>query len=194
MSEQSDLAGQLVETAARAIVACVRSDEHEPHRHRMHPDPRYGDVQCPGVATVTHTSWRGARPQIVVLCGSTRFKEDFERAERDFGREGKIVLTVSMFGHSGDLPPEQCVDGHPVKAKLDELHKRKIDLADSVYVVNAGGYLGASTRSEIRYAWSVAHKPVRFMWTMPDEHHSGRMHGLCVHGESRGTCPGSEFL
>lgn len=106
--------------------------------------------------------FRGDPPLIVCLCGSTRFKEAFEQAEREQGKLGRIVLTVSMFGHSGDLTAEECADGHPVKTALDELHKRKIDLADVVLVLNVGGYVGTSTRSEIDYA--EAHgKPVSYL-------------------------------
>jgi len=35
---------------------------------------------------------------------------------------------------------------------LDDMHKRKIDMADSIFVINVGGYIGESTRSEIEYA------------------------------------------
>jgi len=105
---------------------------------------------------------RPTRPEIVVLCGSTRFKDEFEVEQRRLGLEGKIVLTVSCFGHSGDLPPEACIDGHPTKTMLDELHKRKIDLADRVLVINPGGYIGTSTRSEIEYAeWFE--KPIDYL-------------------------------
>ena len=38
------------------------------------------------------------------------------------------------------------------KEMLDDMHKRKIDMADSIYVINVGGYIGESTRSEIEYA------------------------------------------
>lgn len=102
------------------------------------------------------------RPEVVVLCGSTRFKAEFEGESRRLGLEGKIVLSVSMFGHSGDLTPEQCTDGHPTKTALDELHKRKIDMADRVLVINPGGYIGTSTRSEIEYAewWE---KPIDYL-------------------------------
>lgn len=104
----------------------------------------------------------GKRPEVVVLCGSTRFKDDFEREMVRLGLEGKIVLTVSCFGHSGDLPPEACIDGHPTKTALDELHKRKIDMADRVLVINPGGYIGTSTRSEIEYAeWFE--KPIDYL-------------------------------
>ena len=95
------------------------------------------------------------RPEIVVLCGTTKFKEAFEQAEKRLGLEGKIVLTVSLFGHSGDLTPEQVQIGHPVKDLLDNLHMRKIDLADSVLVLNVNGYIGESTRNEIAYAQSL---------------------------------------
>ncbi len=35
---------------------------------------------------------------------------------------------------------------------LDDMHKRNIDMTDSIYVINVGGYIGESTRSEIEYA------------------------------------------
>lgn len=37
------------------------------------------------------------------------------------------------------------------KEMLDDMHKRNIDMADSIYVINVGGYIGESTRSEIEY-------------------------------------------
>lgn len=110
--------------------------------------------------------------EVVVLCGSTRFKAEFERETRRLGLEGKIVLSVSMFGHSGDLTPEQCTDGHPTKTALDELHKRKIDMAHRVLVINPGGYIGTSTRSEIDYAlwWET---PVDYLVPPTQNGHDG---------------------
>jgi hypothetical protein len=103
------------------------------------------------------------RPRIVVLCGSTRFRSDFERVASEQTVAGRIVLTVNEFGN----------DGHPEKAHLrpvgveekvllDELHKRKIDLADEVLVLNVGGYIGTSTRGEIDYAERLG-KPIRYL-------------------------------
>jgi hypothetical protein len=114
--------------------------------------------------------------EVVVLCGSTRFKAEFERETRRLGLEGKIVLSVSMFGHSGDLTPEQCTDGHPTKTALDELHKRKIDMAHRVLVINPGGYIGTSTHSEIEYAewWE---KPVEYLVPLPDKPEAGESRG-----------------
>ena len=64
--------------------------------------------------------------------------------------QGYIVISVGLFGHSGD--DEVWSDG--TKEMLDDMHKRKIDMADEIYVINKGGYVGTSTRSEIEYAKS----------------------------------------
>ena len=87
------------------------------------------------------------RPEVVCLCGSTRFKDEYLSEQERLTMEGKIFLTVGMFGHSDDV--ELSTDE---KAMLDELHKRKIDLADRVHVIDVDGYIGDSTRSEIAYA------------------------------------------
>lgn len=84
------------------------------------------------------------RPTVVCLCGSTRFKEEFERVQAKETLDGKIVLSVGA-GFVRDHPSD-------VKARLDELHKRKIDIADEVLILNVGGYMGPSTISEYYYA------------------------------------------
>ncbi len=86
--------------------------------------------------------------RVVTLCGSTRFKEDFLREQKRLTLEGCIVLSVGLFGHAGD--GEVWKPG--TKEMLDDMHKRKIDMADAVFVINKGGYIGESTRSEIEYA------------------------------------------
>ncbi len=87
------------------------------------------------------------RPEIVCLCGSTRFKPEFEAAAKDLTLRGKIVLSVGFFGHcEPEFPAPET------KSMLDALHLRKIDLADWVLVINPGGYIGESTAREIRYA------------------------------------------
>ena len=85
---------------------------------------------------------------VITLCGSTRFKEQFLEAQKRLTLEGNIVISVGLFGHSGDN--EVWDEG--IKAMLDDMHKRKIDMADAIYVINVGGYIGESTRSEIDYA------------------------------------------
>jgi len=98
-------------------------------------------------------------PQIVCLCGSTRFADAWITAHREESLAGRIVLSVGVMIHAGDAPIRE--DG-PEKRALDELHLRKIDLADEVLVLNVGGYIGESTRKELKYSRSVG-KPVRFL-------------------------------
>lgn len=85
---------------------------------------------------------------VITLCGSTRFKDQFLEAQKRLTLEGNIVISVGLFGHSGD--DEVWTEG--TKEMLDKMHKRKIDMADAIYVINVGGYIGESTRSEIEYA------------------------------------------
>ena len=84
--------------------------------------------------------------KVITLCGSTKFKEDFERVNRRLTLDGNIVISVGCYGHSGDTFTDEQ------KIMLDDIHKRKIDMADAIYVINKNGYIGASTRSEIQYA------------------------------------------
>ena len=86
--------------------------------------------------------------KVVTLCGSTKFKDEFMQAQKKLTLEGCIVISVGLFGHSGD----QEVFTEGVKEMLDDMHKRKIDMADEIFVINVGGYIGSSTRSEIEYA------------------------------------------
>lgn len=85
---------------------------------------------------------------VVTLCGSTRFKNEFIEVQKKLTLEGKIVISVGLFGHSGD--DEVWTKG--TKDMLDDMHKRKIDMADSIFVLNKDGYIGESTRGEIDYA------------------------------------------
>lgn len=94
--------------------------------------------------------------KVITLCGSTRFKDDFERINKELTLRGNIVISVGCFGHAGDVFTEEQ------KVMLDDIHKRKIDMADEIFVINKGGYIGASTRSEIEYA-VANNKQVRYM-------------------------------
>lgn len=103
------------------------------------------------------------RPPVVCLCGSTRFPEEWRDATRRLSLAGEIVLSVGVMIHAGAEPIR---DDGPEKTKLDELHLRKIDLADYVLVLNKNGYVGASTAREIAYARSTG-KPVRYLEPIP---------------------------
>lgn len=86
------------------------------------------------------------RPEIVTICGSTRFRAEMAEANRDLTLAGAIVLAPGVFGHSGDAMTDEQ------KSTLDDLHLRKIDLSDRVVVVAPGGYVGDSTSREAAYA------------------------------------------
>ena len=102
---------------------------------------------------------------VITLCGSTRFKDQFMEVQKKLTLEGNIVISVGLFGHSGDSEVWENMDeGTLTKTKemLDDIHKRKIDMSDEIFVINVGGYIGDSTRSEIEYA--LAHgKTVRYL-------------------------------
>jgi hypothetical protein len=96
--------------------------------------------------------------KIITLCGSTRFRDEFITEQKRLTLEGNIVISVGLFGHSGDNE----VWSESTKEMLDDMHKRKIDLADEIFVINPGGYIGSSTRSEIEYALKTG-KAVRYL-------------------------------
>jgi len=97
-------------------------------------------------------------PKIVCLCGSGRFMDEFHAAEERETLAGNVVLTIGA--NTKDVARDTSLSHH--KPMLDELHKRKIDLADEILVLNVGGYIGESTRSEIQYA-QAQDKPIRFL-------------------------------
>ena len=96
--------------------------------------------------------------KVITLCGSTRFKDNFLAEQKRLTLEGNIVISVGVFGHSGD--DEELSDG--VKQMLDDMHKHKIDMADEIFVINVNGYIGDSTKSEIKYAEDTG-KAVRYL-------------------------------
>ena len=88
--------------------------------------------------------------KVITLCGSTKFKDQYLETQKRLTLEGNIVISVGLFGHSGD--DEVWTEG--TKEMLDDMHKRKIDMADEIFVINLGGYIGKSTQNEIAYAKS----------------------------------------
>ena len=96
--------------------------------------------------------------KVITLCGSTRFKEDYIRIQKELTLAGNIVISVGLFGHQGD--DEVWEEG--VKEMLDEMHLAKIDMADEIFVITVGCYIGDSTRFEIDYA--IEHgKKIRYL-------------------------------
>jgi len=100
------------------------------------------------------------RPDVVCLCGSTKFRDEFTTANFEETMAGRIVLSVGFFAHADS---ERHVLTDAEKTRLDDLHKRKIDMADEILVINKDGYVGDSTRSEVLYARQTG-KPVRWRY------------------------------
>lgn len=93
--------------------------------------------------------------KVITLCGSTKFKDEFIKVQRELTLDGNIVISISLFEHSGDSEVWENMDeGTSTKTKkmLDEMHRRKIDMSDEIFVINVGGYIGDSTKNEIEYA------------------------------------------
>jgi alkyl hydroperoxide reductase subunit AhpC len=103
-------------------------------------------------------------PKIVCLCGSTKFYEEFQKVNAQETLAGNIVLSIATFATSeaeyfAGLSEQQ---GERVKKMLDDLHKRKIELADEVFIINKDGYVGESTKQELEYARTLG-KVIRWL-------------------------------
>ena len=85
--------------------------------------------------------------KIITLCGSIKFKDEFMRVQEEFTLDGNIVLTPNFFNN---IKKEEIDE--KTKKMLDEMHKQKIDMSVEIYIINVGGYIGESTKSEIKYA------------------------------------------
>lgn len=118
------------------------------------------------------------RPEIVCLCGSTRFTYEMLIRQWELTKQGYVVLSWCALpdDYFKGEDKTHIGDQEGVKQLVDEVHKRKIDLADRVEVIRAGKttgweigqpshkfitYLGESTLSEMKYAYDLG-KPVSF--------------------------------
>ena len=100
--------------------------------------------------------------KVITLCGSTKFEAEFAEVNQRLTMEGCVVISLGMFSLP-DLPDyDWTVDSSDLKGWLAGVHLQKIRMADEVYIVDPGGYLGESTRREIAYAESLG-KPVRYL-------------------------------
>ena len=109
------------------------------------------------------------RPRIVCLCGSTRFYLAFQEANLLETLAGNIVLSVGFYSHSAlQVHGRELECDEERHSRLNELHRRKIDLADEVLILNVGGYVGEGLQDEIEYAESQG-KPLRWLEEQDDE-------------------------
>lgn len=99
--------------------------------------------------------------KIITLCGSTKFKKEFLRVQKDLTLKGNIVLSLGIFTQSDDKDIFENMDEETLKntkEMLSDMHKRKIDLSDEIFVINVNGYIGESTKDEIDYAQNTGKK------------------------------------
>ncbi|MCK9568590.1 hypothetical protein M0R72_06585 [Candidatus Pacearchaeota archaeon] len=108
-----------------------------------------------------HYEWRlRKKVPIVCVCGSTKFKPEWEKAVLEETLAGRVVLSVGGFDHHDHLGITE-----DQKEALDVLHKHKIDIANEILVINKDNYIGKSTLSEIRYAQAKG-KGIRFYFPL----------------------------
>ena len=77
--------------------------------------------------------------RVVTLCGSTRFKDEFIKMQKELTLKGCIVISVGLYGHSGDEEVWEGMDENTLtetKFMLDDMHKSKIDMADEIFEGN----------------------------------------------------------
>lgn len=159
LTEISELAGQRSSTWARKDLA----ESLRGYADELRQSPNWSahvadDIVLAADLLMTEAAPPSARAaRIVVLCGSTKFKQAFERATFEESLAGKVVLSVACHTQAEgiDLADED-------KEKLDALHRQKIDLADEVLILNVGGYIGESTAAEIEYA-NARGKTIRYL-------------------------------
>ena len=104
-------------------------------------------VEEPRTATAEYT--------VITLCGSMRFREEFERLDAELTLAGHVVLTPTVLDPSTELNAKE-------RARLGRIHLQKIAMSDEVLIVNVGDYVGESTRREIEHARSRG-IPVNFL-------------------------------
>jgi len=109
-----------------------------------------------------------SKPEIICICGSTRFADIHAIKRWEFEKTGKAICLMINYLPAG-YAEQQGWQGNDhygeitgLKDILDELHLRKIDLADKVFVVNVNGYIGESTKREIEYAQKQG-KPIEYL-------------------------------
>lgn len=113
------------------------------------------------------------KPKIITICGSTRFADLHYIMKWELEKEGKVIcLTINYlpgwYIHGQNWTPDHIGEQYGNKDILDELHLRKIDISDSIFVVNQAGYIGESTRQEIEYAKKL-NKEVIYMVPLENE-------------------------
>ncbi|MDQ0258032.1 hypothetical protein J2S74_005495 [Evansella vedderi] len=100
--------------------------------------------------------------KVITLCGSTKFKDQFEEVNKYLTLKGNVVISVGFFEQSEgiDITKEQ-------ERLFEEIHRKKIDMSDEICVIDVDGYIGHSTNKEIRYAQAREKKVTYYSQLFP---------------------------
>lgn len=94
---------------------------------------------------------------VITLCGSSKFKDDFMRVQKELTLQGNIVLSLGLFSHY-----DHEIITKQEEVLLKDIHLERILLSDAIYVINKDGDIGSSTKQEIEFA-KKNHKKVMYM-------------------------------
>ena len=104
-------------------------------------------------------------PKIICICGSTRFADLHAIARWEFEKDGSAICLMINYlpaGYFEGFGNDHYGEKFGNKEVLDELHFRKIEMANEIYVINKNGYIGESTRNEIEYGKKLG-KPIKYL-------------------------------
>ena len=93
--------------------------------------------------------------KIITLCGSTKFEKEYHEINKKLTLDGNVVISVGVFDFKSP-------DKEKVRNLLQAIHRKKIDMADEIFIVNVGGYVGEHTADEIEYAKRIG-KPIKYL-------------------------------
>ena len=84
--------------------------------------------------------------KVATICGSMKFSNEMMKISEELELKRGYAVIQCVYNTEGQK--HEGLDGE----MLDKIHRKKIDISDTIYVVNMNGYIGSSTKSEIEYA------------------------------------------
>lgn len=153
IAQERDITKEDIEKARK-----IKSDKKGKFKNKIYLNYVEQDYIDKREEKEANKEWRKVKKyKIITLCGSIKFKNEFLKLKEKLTLEGNIVFMPNFFNN---IKKEEI--SLETKKMLDEMHKQKIDMSDEIYVINPGGYIGESTRSEIEYA-KLKGKKISFM-------------------------------
>jgi hypothetical protein len=98
----------------------------------------------------------------VCISGSSRFCDRIAVLAWDVEKSGEIALATHLLPFWYTPTTDHLAEEQECAEALQELHLRKIELADRLLVANFEGYIGESTRAAIEHAQKLG-KPIAYI-------------------------------